>query len=589
MADGWNAEKVFGSTVFGFTYDDIIIMPGHISFGVGDVDTTSRLTKTLQLRTPIISSPMDTVTEHRMAIGCALMGGIGVIHNNMDIQRQVQQVKKVKRYENGFILDPFVLRPTDTVADVDRIKERYGYSSVPVTDTGTLGGQLRGIVTSRDIDFILDRHTPLHEIMTSDLIVGYEPIQLADANNILRESKKGKLPIVNDKYELVALISRNDLKKNREFPLASKDENKQLLVGAAISTKPADVERARALYEAGTDVLVVDSSQGDSIYQIDLIKRLKAAHPNIQIIGGNVVTARQAKSLIDAGADGLRIGMGSGSICTTQVVCAVGRAQATAVYHVSKYAREVANVPCIADGGIQNSGHVMKALALGASSVMVGSMLAGTEEAPGDYYFMNGVRVKTYRGMGSLDAMRSGAKRAGAAATAATTPCDTPSGKDRRDVSGCEDEGRSTQASTSSVSFRDGRASSELSSSPSPKSLIMAGHGELSPLAATPRITPPSTRDNDTGSAARYFADGQGIKVAQGVSGCVVDKGSVMQLIPYVIQGVKHGMQDAGVRTIQDLHNGLYAGDVHFDVRSGAAQREGDVHDLHSFDRKLWA
>lgn len=210
----------------------------------------------------------------------------------------------------------------------------------------------------------------------------------------------------------------------------------------------------------------------------------------------------------------------------------------------------------------------VQALALGASTVMVGSMLAGTEEAPGDYYFMNGVRVKTYRGMGSLDAMRSGAKRAGAAATAATTPsCDTPSGKDGRDLSACEDEGRSTQASPSSVSFRDGRASSELSSSPSPKSLIMASQGELSPLAATPRIRPPSTRDNDNGSAARYFADGQGIKVAQGVSGCVVDKGSVMQLIPYVIQGVKHGMQDAGVRTIQDLHNGLYAGDVHFDVR----------------------
>ncbi|PFH38519.1 IMP dehydrogenase [Besnoitia besnoiti] len=520
MADGWDAEKVFNSTIFGFTYDDLILMPGHISFGIEAVDLTARLTKNLQLRTPIVSSPMDTVTEHRMAIGCALMGGIGVIHNNMDVQRQMQEVQKVKRYENGFILDPFVLRATDTVADVDRIKERYGYSSVPITDTGMLGGRLQGIVTSRDIDFITDRNTPLSEVMTSDLIVGYEPVSLSDANEILRESKKGKLPIVNDRNELIALISRNDLKKNREYPLASKDANKQLLVGAAISTKPQDLERARALQEAGTDVLVIDSSQGDSVYQIDFVKRLKAAYPKLQIIGGNVVTARQAKSLIDAGVDGLRIGMGSGSICTTQVVCAVGRAQATAVYHVCKYAREVADVPCIADGGIQNSGHVMKALALGANTVMMGSMLAGTEEAPGEYYFHKGVRVKTYRGMGSLDAMHA-----------------------RTLIS--------------------------------PSAPVKGGF--ISPKIAS------------QGSASRYFAENQTIKVAQGVSGCVVDKGSVMQLIPYVIQGVKHGMQDAGVRTLKDMHLQLASGNLRFDVRSGAAQREGEVHDLHSFERKLYA
>ncbi|EPR64406.1 IMPDH [Toxoplasma gondii RUB] len=551
MADGWDAEKIFNTTVFGFTYDDLILMPGHIDFGVNDVDLSTRITRNLHVRTPIVSSPMDTVTEHRMAIGCALMGGMGVIHNNMETARQVAEVQKVKRYENGFILDPFVLRPSDSVADVYRIKEKYGYSSVPITDTGMLGGKLLGIVTSRDIDFLTDVHTPLSEVMTSDLVVGHEPVQLAEANELLRESKKGKLPIVNDNFELVALISRNDLKKNREFPLASKDSNKQLLVGAAVSTKPHDIERAKALQEAGADVLVVDSSQGDSIYQVDLVKRLKAAFPELQIIGGNVVTARQAKSLIDAGVDGLRIGMGSGSICTTQVVCAVGRAQATAVYHVCKYAREHGDVPCIADGGIQNSGHVMKALALGANAVMMGSMLAGTEEAPGEYYFHNGVRVKTYRGMGSLDAMRAGTRRtASPPARGLRSPEASPS----------------TAASSGGAS----RASALSEASPSAKSEA-------------------SRTSTSTGSAARYFAENQTIRVAQGVSGCVVDKGTVMQLIPYVIQGVKHGMQDIGARTLRDLHAQLVGGELRFDVRSGAAQREGDVHDLHSFERKLYA
>nr|CEL67492.1 TPA: Inosine-5'-monophosphate dehydrogenase [Neospora caninum Liverpool] len=577
MADGWDAEKIFNSTVFGFTYDDLILMPGHIGFGVNDVDLTTRVTRNLQIRTPIVSSPMDTVTEHRMAIGCALMGGMGVIHNNMETLRQVSEVQKVKRYENGFILDPFVLRPTDTVADVYRIKERYGYSSVPITDTGTLGGKLQGIVTSRDIDFLTDRHTPLSEVMTSDLIVGHEPIQLAEANEILRESKKGKLPIVNDRHELVALISRNDLKKNREFPLASKDANKQLLVGAAVSTKPQDFERAVALQKAGADVLVVDSSQGDSIYQIDLVKRLKAAFPDLQIIGGNVVTARQAKSLIDAGVDGLRIGMGSGSICTTQVVCAVGRAQATAVYHVCKYAREHANVPCIADGGIQNSGHVMKALALGANAVMMGSMLAGTEEAPGEYYFHNGVRVKTYRGMGSLDAMRASARQACATASTSRAPRSP----------------RSPQSSPSTAVSVEGASRVSALSGNDASPLSGGSEGDASgPAGGKPGLAhgdSGATSGNGAGAAARYFAENQTIRVAQGVSGCVVDKGSVMKLIPYVMQGVKHGMQDVGARSLSDMHAQLVSGDLRFDVRSGAAQREGDVHDLHSFERKLYA
>ncbi|CDI75611.1 inosine-5'-monophosphate dehydrogenase, putative [Eimeria praecox] len=551
MADGWDAEIVFNSTVYGFTYDDLILMPGHIGFGVDAVDLTTRLTRGITLRLPLVSSPMDTVTEHRMAIGVALMGGIGIIHNNMEISQQVQQVRKTKRFENGFITEPFVLKPTDTVYDVDCIKKKYGYSSVPITSTGTLGGKLVGIVTSRDIDFITDRHTPLCEVMTTDLIVGHEPLDLTQANEIMRKSKKGKLPIVNSNFELVALVSRNDLKKNREYPLASKDPNKQLLVGAALSTRPGEIERAKALLQVGADVLVIDSSQGDSVFQVDLVKQLKSAYPNTQvsrlpcdvlvidssqgdsvfqvdlvkqlksaypntqIIGGNVVTARQAKSLIDAGVDALRVGMGSGSICTTQVVCAVGRAQATAVYHVSKYAREVANIPCIADGGIQNSGHVVKALALGASTVMVGSLLAATEEAPGAYYFHNGARVKSYRGMGSIEAMRAASGTAQQPAVdGSTTPTPSTSG----------------------------------------------------------------------GSAARYFAEGQKIRVAQGVTGCLVDKGSIRNLIPYLMQGVKHGFQDAGVPSIEALHEQLYSGQVRFDVRSAAAQKEGNVHSLMVLD-----
>uniref|UniRef100_A0A0G4HUH2 Inosine-5'-monophosphate dehydrogenase n=1 Tax=Chromera velia CCMP2878 TaxID=1169474 RepID=A0A0G4HUH2_9ALVE len=505
MADGWSADKVFGFSPIAYTYDDIIMMPGHINFGIDEVDTTSQLTRNISLKTPILSSPMDTVTESQMAIAVGLLGGIGVVHNNLSVDDQVKMVRNVKRYENGFITDPYVLSPDHTISDVDAIKAAYGYSSIPVTEGGVLGGKLLGLITSRDIDFVKDRTTRLREVMTKDPVVGHEPIALSEANTILRESKKGKLPILNDAGELVAMISRADLAKNREWPLASKDDNKQLMCAAATSTKPSDVERAgRLIKEGGVDLIVIDSSQGDSTFQVDLIKKIKAEYPKIDIVGGNVVTARQAKTLLDAGADAIRIGMGSGSICTTQEVCAVGRAQATAVYHVCKYAREYGQgAACIADGGIQNSGHVMKALALGASGVMVGSMFAGTEEAPGEYFFQNGVRVKTYRGMGSLDAQE--------------------------------------------------------------KSLKSKGMGP--------------------GSGARYFSDEKQIRVAQGVSGAVVDKGSVKGLVPYVMQGVKHGMQDAGYKSLKDMHAGLYSGYTRFDLRSAAAQKEGSVHDLFSFQK----
>ena len=321
-----------------------------------------------------------------------------------------------------------------------------------------------------------------------------EGVSLSEANEVLRRAKKGKLPVVNAAGEIVSLISRTDLKKSRDFPDASKDANKQLLVGAAIGTRPNDKDRCRALVEAGADLIVIDSSQGDSTYQIDIIQHIKAAHPQVQVIGGNVVTSRQAYHLIRAGVDGLRIGMGSGSICTTQEVCAVGRAQATAIYNVTRIANKY-RVPCIADGGISSTGHIVKALCVGASAVMCGSLLAGTEESPGEYFFQDGVRLKKYRGMGSIEAMSKGSEK-------------------------------------------------------------------------------------------RYFATGSAVKVAQGVSGAVVDKGSLRRYLPYIIQGVKHGLQDVGVQAVVDLEKKTLAGEVRFELRSTAAQREGNVHSLHTYEKR---
>eukprot|EP00388_Colpodella_angusta_P026532 GDKK01006068.1.p1 GENE.GDKK01006068.1~~GDKK01006068.1.p1 ORF type:complete len:518 (+),score=130.01 GDKK01006068.1:32-1555(+) len=501
MADGCTASQIFTGPI-AYTYDDIIMMPGYINFSVNDVTLHTRLTRNINIRLPVVSSPMDTVTESKMAITMALLGGIGIIHNNMTIEEQVEQVKAVKRFENGFIRDPICLKPDNTIADVDEIKKVYGFSSIPITETGRVGSKLLGLVTGRDIDFIQNRSTFLKDVMTTTPVTAKNDISLNEANAVLRNSKKGKLPIVDAEGNLFALCSRTDLAKNETYPNASKNPStKQLLCGAAVSSKPQDVERVEKLVAAGVDFLVIDSSQGDSIFQIDLIKQIKQKYPHIDVIAGNVVTPRQCKRLIDAGADAIRVGMGSGSICTTQEVCAVGRAQATAVYHTAKFCREYANVPVIADGGIQNSGHIMKALALGASTVMMGSMLAGTQEAPGDYFFYNGVRVKTYRGMGSAEAMENANKRCG-------------------------------------------------------------------------------------GSQSRYFAEGQKVAVAQGVSGLVLDKGSIKTMIPYQVQGLKHGMQDAGYSNLEDMHVGLYEGSSTFDLRSAAAIKEGGVHDLIRVDRQ---
>jgi IMP dehydrogenase len=475
------------------------MMPGHIGFGLNDIQIQSKLTRNITLNAPFVSSPMDTVTEYRMAITMALLGGIGIIHSNMSSEEQAEQVHMVKKFKNGFITDPVCLSPEQTVDDVFQTKAKLGFSSFPITEGGKIGGKLLGIISNRDTSFIEDPTIQIKDFMTPRdvLVVAKDGVSLEEANNVLKVSKKGKLPVVNEKDELVALIARTDLQKHRDNPLASKDkQNKQLLVGASVGTRSEDLERVRLLVEAGVDVIVVDSSQGDSIYQHSTIRHIKEHYPKVDVIGGNVVTPSQALHLIQAGADGLRVGMGIGSICTTQEVCAVGRAQASAVYHVAKFARKH-GIPIIADGGIKSTGHITKALCLGAGAVMMGSMLAGTDESPGEYFYQDGVRLKRYRGMGSLEAMEKGGEK-------------------------------------------------------------------------------------------RYVWDNTQttVKVAQGVSGAVQDKGTLRRYVPYLMQGVRHGLQDAGCRSVEEAQNKLYEDKLRFEIRSPAAQAEGGVHGLHSYQKR---
>lgn len=405
-SDGLDAEILFNTPCFGYNYDDLVSLPGHAVCNIDEVDLTTRFSANVMISNPVVAAPMDTVTEGPMAIALALMGGIGVLHDNCSPEEQARQVSMVKLFNNGFIMDPHVLGPDNKVEDVDLIRQQYDVSTVMITEGGVMGNRLMGVVTSRDIDFIDNRATRLAEVMTpkAKMTLGNEPISLSEAIAKLRTSKKGKLPIVNEAGELVAMVSRRDLKKNLQYPLASKDANKQLLVAASCSPAPTEYERARTLIEAGVDALVINSSQGDTDQQVNFVKKVKYEFPTIDIVCGNVVTPRQARPLLDAGADGLRVGMGCSSLYGGEEVCAVGRPQGSAVYHVARLAADY-NVPVIADGGIQNAGQIAMALTLGASTVMCGSLLAGTHESPGECFFHSGQRLKVYRGAGSLEVL----------------------------------------------------------------------------------------------------------------------------------------------------------------------------------------
>lgn len=366
------------------------------------------------------------------------------------------------------------------------------------------------MVTSRDIQFHHKLDDPVTAIMATDLVTAPAGTTLAEANEVLRSSKKGKLPIVDQSGNLVSLLSRSDLMKNLHYPLASKlPESKQLICAATIGTREDDKNRLQLLVEAGLDIVILDSSQGNSMYQIEMIKWVKKTFPEIDVIGGNVVTREQAAALIAAGVDGLRIGMGSGSACITQEVMAVGRPQAASVRSVSSFAARF-GVPCIADGGVQNVGHIVKGLAMGASTVMMGGLLAGTTESPGEYFVSNeGQLVKAYRGMGSIAVMEDKkTSKAGKAGNAGT---------------------------------------------------------------------------------ARYFSEKDNVLVAQGVAGSVLDRGSVTKFIPYLVAGVQHSLQDIGVPSLDALHDGVNKGFVRFEMRSASAMAEGNVHGLHSYDKKLYS
>ena len=386
------------------------------------------------------------------------------------------------------------------------------------SENGKIGSKLLGIITTRDIQFHPKPDDLITVVMTSELTTAETGTSLAEANDILRQSKRGKLPVVDAQGNLVSLVSRADLMKNLHYPLASKlPHSKQLIAAAAVGTREEDKTRLDRLCDAGLDIVVLDSSQGNSLFQVEMIKHIKSSQPQLDVIAGNVITRDQAATLIAAGADGLRIGMGSGSACITQEVMAVGRPQATAVHNVAAFAARF-GVPCIADGGIQNVGHIVKGLAMGATTVMMGGLLAGTTESPGEYFVSReGQLVKAYRGMGSIAAMED--KKAG-------------KGKDGVAV-------KSAQA---------GNAGS-----------------------------------------ARYFSENDRMLVAQGVSGSVLDRGSVTKFVPYLMNGLQHSLQDMGVQSLTELRKSVVEGKTRFELRTASAQAEGNVHGLHSYDKKLYS
>ena len=390
----------------GITFDDVLLVPAYSEVIANDVDTRTRLTNKIQLNIPLMSASMDTVTEHRMAIAMARQGGIGIIHKNMSIEEQAEEVDKVKRSENGVITDPFSLSPEHTIQDADDLMAKYRISGVPITE----GTKLVGIITNRDLKFETDFSKKIKESMTSEgLVTAKEGITLEEAKQILGRARKEKLPIVDDDFNLKGLITIKDIEKQIKYPNAAKDDQGRLLCGAGVGITADVLDRVQALVNAHVDVIVVDSAHGHSANVLRVVRMVKDKFPDLQVIAGNVATGAGAKALIEAGADCVKIGIGPGSICTTRVVAGIGVPQITAIMSAYEEAKK-AGIPIIADGGIKYSGELTKAIAAGADVCMLGSMLAGCDESPGDFELYQGRKYKVYRGMGSLAAMENGSK-----------------------------------------------------------------------------------------------------------------------------------------------------------------------------------
>ena len=390
----------------GITFDDVLLVPAYSEVIPNQVLLNTYLTKKIALNIPMMSAGMDTVTENRMAIAMARQGGIGIIHKNMSIEAQADEVDKVKRSENGVIMDPFYLSPEHTLEDADQLMAKFRISGVPITE----GKKLVGILTNRDLKFETDYTRKIKECMTSEgLVTAKEGITLEEAKEILGRARKEKLPIVDDNFNLKGLITIKDIEKQIKYPLSAKDENGRLLCGAAVGITNNILERVDALVKAQVDCIVIDSAHGHSKNILETVKMVKEHYPNLQVIAGNVATGEATKALIEAGADAVKVGIGPGSICTTRVVAGIGVPQITAVMDCAE-AAEPYGIPIIADGGIKYSGDMTKAIAAGASVCMMGSLFAGCDESPGDFELYQGRKYKVYRGMGSIAAMENGSK-----------------------------------------------------------------------------------------------------------------------------------------------------------------------------------
>jgi len=391
----------------GLTYDDVLLIPAYSEILPRDVDTSTSLTKKIKLNIPLVSAAMDTVTGADLAIAIAQAGGIGMLHKNMTIAEQAAEVRKVKRSESGMIQDPVTLLATATVGDAFNIMKEHKIGGIPVVNEK---GQLVGIVTNRDLRFQKDMSRPINELMTKEnLVVAPEGTDLVKAEEILQNEKIEKLPVVNEEGILKGLITFKDIQKYKHYPNAAKDSHGRLLVGAAVGVTPDTLDRVEALVKAGVDVVTIDTAHGHSKGVIDKLKLVKSQFPELQVIVGNIATGAAATALAEAGADAVKVGIGPGSICTTRIIAGVGVPQLYAVYEVAK-ALKGTGVPLIADGGIKQTGDIAKAIAAGASTIMAGSLFAGVEEAPGETIIYEGRKFKSYRGMGSIEAMEKGSK-----------------------------------------------------------------------------------------------------------------------------------------------------------------------------------